>query len=44
MKTVNKWHFFINFKDMSSYKEAHNIKRILDKKIKNAKVSYSFEF
>lgn len=44
IKTVNKWYFFINFRNMSLYKEAHDIKKMLDKKIKNAKVSYSFEF
>ncbi len=44
MKTLNKWQFFINFKDISLYKEADDIRKIIYKKVKNPKVDFSFEF
>lgn len=44
IKTVKKWHFFINYRNVSLFDYTDNIKRLLDNKVNDVKISYSFEF
>ena len=41
---MQNWHYFINYKNIQSFDKTNTIEEFILSRVKNAKISYSFEF